>query len=273
MTMAQPALPHAAAARETQALSPAAGPSPLTPPRPLIVRLGKRLRPWINRVIAGASRVPNDPVLNQSLFPWMKALRAAHADIQAEAQRILAHSEAIPPLNEISPDHARIAADGKWRSFFLYGYGYRVEANCERAPRTAALLRNVPGLNSAFFSILAPGAHIPRHQGVTKGLLTGHLGLAIPRLSERCRMQVANVSVNWRLGEFLVFVDSQPHEVWNNTPDTRVVLLLHFARPTRLLGALVSRLFLAGVRRTAFIQEARKNMDAWEDDYRRVEAN
>ncbi len=148
-----------------------------------------------------------------------------------------------------------------------------MEANCERAPRTAALLRTVPGLNSAFFSILAPGAHIPRHQGVTKGLLTATWAWPYPGSRNAAGCRWANVSVNWRLGEFLVFDDSQPHEVWNDTPDTP----RGAADPVRPAdpppGALVSRLFLAGVRRTAFIQEARKNLDAWRDAYRRVEAN
>lgn len=243
-----------------------------TPSRPLSVRVGRKLRPWINRAITHSSRVPNSPVLDADLFRWTRTLSAEWHAIRAEAERVIRHQSAIPPLNEISPDHARIAADGKWRSFFLYGYGYRIDENCARAPATAALIEQVPGLNSAFFSILAPGCHIPRHKGVTKGILTCHLGLRVPARAERCRMRVEDRVVHWREGECLVFDDSQEHEVWNDTDETRVVLLLQFARPLRFPGNAIARLFLEGVRRTAFVQEARRNLGDWETAYRNAEA-
>lgn len=240
------------------------------PARPLAVRLGKRLRPWINDRLAGHSLVPNDPVLDPGLFPWIAGLRSHWREVRAEADRVLRHREAVPPLDAISPDHARIA-DGGWQSFFLHGYGYRVPENCARAPATAALVDSVPGLNSALFSILAPGCHIPRHKGVTKGILTCHLGLRVPRAADRCRMRVGQRTVSWREGECIVFDDSQHHEVWNDTDETRVVLLIQFARPMALPGRLLGRLFLAGVRRTSFVQEARRNLSAWEEAYRRAE--
>jgi aspartyl/asparaginyl beta-hydroxylase (cupin superfamily) len=55
---------------------------------------------------------------------------------------------------------------------------------------TAALVRQIPDLNSAFFSILEPGATIPRHRGVTRGPVTCHLGLIIPDTREKCVMKV-----------------------------------------------------------------------------------
>uniref|UniRef100_B0T930 Aspartyl/Asparaginyl beta-hydroxylase n=1 Tax=Caulobacter sp. (strain K31) TaxID=366602 RepID=B0T930_CAUSK len=252
-------------------------PSPVTdeasanPRRPLIVRIGKKLRPWFNGVIARSSLVPNDPVLDPALFDWTATLTSAWPVIRAEAEGVLRHRDAVPPLHAISPDQARIAGDGQWKSFFLYGFGYRAEGNCQRAPRTAAALQAVPGLNAAFFSILAPGARIPRHKGVSKGLLTFHLGLIVPDAAEQCRMQVEDRTVHWGEGQCLVFDDSQHHEVWNDTDQTRVILLVQFARPARLPGKILSNLFLGAVRRTAFVQEALRNLDAWEDAYRRAE--
>lgn len=234
------------------------------PSRPLTLWIGKKLRPWFNRAIARFSTVPNAPLLDPSWFPWMAELQGDWRRIRAEAERILSERDAVPLLNEISPDHARIAGDQKWRSFFLHGYGYRIAENCARAPQTAAALADVPGLNSAFFSILAPGAHIPRHRGVTKGLITAHLGLIVPAEAELCHMRVADHSAHWRLGEWLVFDDSQHHEVWNATEETRVVLLIQFVRPARFPGSLIAGLFLAGIRRSAFIQDARRNLRAWQ---------
>lgn len=241
------------------------------PPRPWLVRLGKRLRPGFNAAIARSSLAPNDPVLDPAQFPWIAHLEGHWDAIRREAAAVLQNQAAVPPLKDISPDHARIAADGRWRSFFLYGYGYRIDENCDRARVTAALLRAVPGLNSAFFSILAPGAHIPRHKGVTKAILTCHLGLIVPRQRERCRMQVEDQVVHWAPGQALVFDDSQHHEVWNDTDETRVILLVQFARPSRWLGRVLGGLFLGAVRRSGFIQDARKNLQAWDQAYQRAE--
>src|SRR6185295_17979358 len=102
------------------------------------------------------------------------------------------------------------------------------EANCAACPETSRLLARVPGLNSAFFSILTPGAHIPRHRGVTKAILTAHLGLIVPARREACRMQVADRMLHWEEGATLVFDDTYHHEVWNESGEKRVVLLVQF---------------------------------------------
>jgi len=36
----------------------------------------------------------------------------------------------------------------------------------------------------------------------------------------------------WKEGKLLIFDDSYEHEVWNNTPYDRVVLLINFWHPT-----------------------------------------
>jgi len=59
-----------------------------------------------------------------------------------------------------------------------------------------------------------------------------------------------------------VFDDTFPHEVWNETDDLRVVLLIQFRRPVRLPGRLLGAAFLAGVRHSPFVQEARRNLQA-----------
>ncbi len=174
--------------------------------------------------------------------------------------------QASPSLATISPDHRAIAEVGKWRSFFLWGYGYRVDDNADRCPLTTALVERIPGLNSAFFSILAPGTHIPAHRGVSKGLITCHLGLIVPRVGAGdgdVRMRVHDRVVRWAEGETLVFDDTYDHEVWNDTDGTRVVLLIQFERPLRNPGKWIADLFLHVVKRSAFVQEARDNIGRW----------
>ena len=238
------------------------------PNRSFLYRIGKKSRRRIDAMIARSSRVPNTPVLDPALFPWMAGLRAAWPAIAEEAMVAIG---AAPALHDISPDHQRIAPPAQWRAFFLHGYGERFEPNIARCPRTAAAVARVPGLNSAFFSILAPGTHIPEHRGVTKGLITCHLGLRVPQQGS-CRMNVGGETVGWAEGRTLVFDDTYRHEVWNDTGATRIVLLIQFRRPLRLPGSLVADLFLRGIRRSPFVRETRANIDQWEAGMRALEA-
>ena len=251
--------------------APAAGaPMQAEKGRPLIIRYGKHLRGLFDRLIGGSSLVPTDPVLDMRHFPWTALLRDHWQAIRDEAIAVALRGHASPSLATISPDHRSIAEVDKWRSFFLWGYGYRIDDNADRCPRTAALIERIPGLNTAFFSILAPGTHIPQHRGVSKGLITCHLGLIVPRGGPGggpeggdVRMRVGDRTVRWAEGETLVFDDTYSHEVWNETTGTRVVLLIQFRRPLRSPGKWIAALFLGIVKRSAFVQEARANIASW----------
>ncbi len=241
--------------------------------RPLTIRVGKKLRNSINSICTSQSRIPVASILSEKLLPWTSMLGDQWHEIAHEAEQILKFREAIPPLKDISPDHARIAGDGNWRSFFLIGYGYEVAENCARAPLTAALVKQIPDLNSAFFSILAPGAKIPLHRGVTRGLVTCHLGLKVPEDAENCWMNVEDEKVYWENGKWIVFDDSYRHEVENNTEETRIILLIQVKRPMRALGTVLNNATLWGIRRSSFVQDARQNLSDWETVFQKMEKN
>ena len=97
---------------------------------------------------------------------------------------------------------------------------------------------------------------------MTKGLLTCHLGLIVPRDGD-VRMRVDDRIVRWAEGETLLFDDTYDHEVWNDTGGTRVVLLIQVNRPLRQPGRFFADLFLGVIRRSAFLQEARANVHSW----------
>lgn len=234
-----------------------------------VYRRGKRLRHRCNRILARHSLVGNPPVFDNDLFPWVKSLEQHSRTIQQEAASLLNHRHAVPALEEISPDHRYLARDGKWQSFFLWGYGYRIDENCRHCPETAALVDRIPGIKTAMFSIHAPGLYIRPHKGVTKGMLTCHLGLVVPTDHDRCRMRVADSICRWENGKALFFDDTYEHEVWNETDEDRVILLIQFARPLDLVGSFVSNLFLTAVRLSPFIQDGRRNMRRWTAEFDR----
>ena len=231
--------------------------------RKAIIGAGLLLAPLIDRALSRWSLLEDRPVYDPSLFPWVARLEENWATIRDEADQVLGDRSALPPVRTISPDHGRIATDDGWKSFVLWGYGLRSEANCARCPKTAKYLDEIPGLLSAMVSVLDPHCHIPRHIGPTKAIVTAHLGLRIPRQPDRCRMQIADVDHVWQEGRMLLFDDMYEHEVWNDTDERRVVLLLHIARPERFPGSLIRDAFIAAARNSPFIQDVRDNIEAW----------
>ncbi len=230
------------------------------PKRGFAIRLGKRLRKPFDRLIARSSRVPTTPFIDPALFPWSAALEAGWTDMRAELDALGARGGKILPLATVSPDHARVARDGKWKSFVFEAYGYHVAGNRALCPRTAALLDEVPGLVLAMFSIMEPGTHVPLHKGVSKALINGHLGLDVPKGD--CRIEVGGQTRGWENGKLLLLDDTFKHQVWNNTKRNRVVLLMQIRRPVGPLARLIGSAFLAGVRRTGYIQDPRRELGA-----------
>lgn len=231
--------------------------------RKSLFQIGKELRPKIDAIIMRRSLVPNSALIEKSHFAWIPVLERRWPDIRAEALRI--RGEDIPSLGDISFDHGRIAADRRWKSFFLKGYGYRMGSNCDQAPITTALIDKIPGLVTANFSVLEAGGHIPRHWGMTKGMLTYHLALKVPAERERCRMTIEEGDelhvLPWEEGSSFVFDDMFNHEVWNETTDDRYILLIQVKRPCRGVAVLIQNIFLFLVGRSRFVQDIRRNID------------
>ncbi len=236
-----------------------------------VKKVGKQLlRGGFDRLLSHQSRIPDHPVLETALFPWAPKFQERWPEIRRELDRLLDHRDALPSFQDISPDQYRISPDAQWKTFVLYGFGERTALGDELCPRTMEALQQIPRLTTAFFSILAPGKHIPRHRGVTKGLVRCHLALKVPHERQRCVIEVDHVRCTWQEGELLFFDDTYPHEVWNQTPEERVVLFIDFERPLRLLGRWTLKGMLALMCRTAYVRDARRNQRAWEAQYRQL---
>ncbi len=121
-----------------------------------------------------------------------------------------------------------------WSAFYLWKNGEPVAANVERCPSVMRALRNVPlsvvpnRSPSILFSLLKPGAHIPPHNGLVNTRLICHLPLIVPG---RCRFRVGNEVREWVTGRSWVFDDTIEHEAWNDSDQTRVILLFDVWRP------------------------------------------
>ncbi|MEO1669393.1 MAG: aspartyl/asparaginyl beta-hydroxylase domain-containing protein, partial [Cyanobacteria bacterium J06631_2] len=170
-----------------------------------------------------------------------------------------------PRFQDISPDQGKkISQDDLWKTFFLYGYGVKMEQNCNYCPQTTRIIEQIPGMKTAFFSIMLPGKHIPEHRGPYNGVLRCHLPLKVPDAREQCGIRVDQETRHWEEGKTIVFDDSYPHEAWNKTDQIRVVLFLDIMRPMSFPGSLVNRLLISLIRWSPFIRDAHKNQQQWD---------
>lgn len=169
-------------------------------------------------------------VLDAQQFAWTERLEAAWPEIRAEVDALLSSGLWVPSVREVAgveseADRPAVGTGNRWRNFILYHRGQWMDWNCAMCPRTTELVRTIPELNFAFFSILEPGGHIVRHRGPNRGALRYHLGVKIPEPVDSCRIEINGCDHTWSDGETLVFDLTSEHEVWNTSDEPRVLLM------------------------------------------------
>ncbi|MFT3928513.1 MAG: aspartyl/asparaginyl beta-hydroxylase domain-containing protein [Myxococcales bacterium] len=227
------------------------------------MRSGRRVLDKLGEGLAARSAYGDRPVFDAHAFPWVHPLEQHWHDMRAELERVLAFRGRIPNFQDISPDQAHLTQGHAWKTFFLHAYGYRSEVNCRRCPRTAQLVETIPGMKTAFFSILGPRTHVPAHRGPYKGLLRYHLGLVVPH-PERCRLRVDQHLLQWEEGKSLMFDDTYEHEVWNDSAQDRVVLFVDVLRPLPHPWHAINQALVGAVSLSPFVQDAVQRFRAFE---------
>ncbi|MEO0457758.1 MAG: aspartyl/asparaginyl beta-hydroxylase domain-containing protein [Cyanobacteria bacterium P01_A01_bin.114] len=235
--------------------------SPQTPLHPIFdSERYRKIEAWLGE----QSKVGNAPFFTIEQFPWAAQLEQNWQVIRKELDQVLQQVEALPSFQDIMPRQQRISPDSKWKTYFFCAFGFVATANCQQCPQTWALLQQIPGLQAAFFSILAPGKHIPEHRGKHKGLIRYHLGLRVPEPVGGCRIRVGDEIRHWAEGESLIFDDTFYHEAWNETEDYRVVLFLDIARPFGWPLSWVNGAVNQLSRFSPLVKQAKENHQQWE---------
>jgi aspartate beta-hydroxylase len=182
------------------------------------------------------------PFFEREDFAWIAQLEAATDVIRDELLALLREdAPGFRPYVQLPPGHPQAEAWAKvnnapdWSAFHLWRHGQVVAANAARCPRTMAVLESLPLMRIAqhapevVLSVLRPGAHIPPHYGSVNGRLIVHLPLIVP---PNCgALCAAGELREWQEGRCLIFDDSFVHEAWNNSDQTRVVMLLDIWNP------------------------------------------
>jgi ornithine lipid ester-linked acyl 2-hydroxylase len=226
--------------------------------------IGARLLHATERLVVRSSLVPTTPFLDPDTFGWVKGVEAEFDAIRSELDHVLDRLGDLPNFQDISADQASITDDDRWKTFFFFGYGFRSDANCERCPRTAAVLESIPGVTTAFFSILSPGKDIGTHRGPWRGVLRYHLALRVPQPESEAGIEVGGEVARWEEGRSLVFDDGYEHRAWNGTGGLRVVLFVDFVRPLRPPVSGLNRALIWGIGHSPYVRDARNRHEAWE---------
>jgi beta-hydroxylase len=225
---------------------------------------GAKVLQGLERWITSASLVPTTPFIGTDGFDWVRTLEDGWRVIRAELDEVLRYREDLPNFQDISVDQASITDDDLWKTFFFFGYGFKSDVNCARCPETTRLLEAVPGMTTAFFSILGPHKHIPPHRGPWKGVLRYHLALLVPEPASSCGISVGGEVAHWTEGGSLLFDDSYEHSAWNDTDGTRVVLFMDVIRPLRPPVSALNKAVIKAVAHSPFIKDAKDKHQAWE---------
>ncbi len=159
----------------------------------------------------------------------------------------------------------------------MFKSGKFVEGNCRLAPRTADLIRRLPGIYTAFFSVLEPHQKLQPHFGYYKGFLRYHMGVLVPKNNAdgKCWIRInADRADNatrdtsliekgerycWKNGEGVVFDDTYLHEAANDSDEVRVVLWFDFRRKLPWHLDLFNRFCLFVVHNEPSVKRIRRN--------------
>jgi len=200
-------------------------------------------------------------------FPEGKILKENWKVIREELETVLQNIENIPKFHEVDNLQRFISDkdDKAWRTFIIKGFNEWLDHNCEQVPKTTELLRQLPRVSMAMFSILEGGKHIPPHIGFFKSVLRYHLGLIVPE--GECFILVGGEKYSWKEGEDVLFDDTYKHEVWNKTDSRRVVLFIDVLREKGLPKPMIAlnKWMFSILRNSKKLQKAAKNAEVMTD--------
>ncbi len=173
-------------ARRRQALSMQAvrrrRTSPVGAGRRVTIAVGERILAPIERFIGRRSLVGDATFFPLERFPWVEHIEDNWTVIREEVERAARGPRRARRTSRTSPrTRSRSPTTTAGRRSSSTATASRPSSACEMCPRTAALMREIPGMTTAMFSILSPRKHILDHRGPYKGVLRYHLGLIVPR--------------------------------------------------------------------------------------------
>src|SRR5690606_32047000 len=123
------------------------------------------------------SKVPTTPRVSKEYFPELKIIEDNWETIRDEALALYTGGQ-ITAKEDLPA--SSFYKDNRWTSFYLKLYDNRIPSAWELAPKTMAILDQVPSLNLALFAVLMPGKRLNKHHDPFAYTLRYSLGLSTP---------------------------------------------------------------------------------------------
>ena len=179
-------------------------------------------------------------------FPELAPIKDNWQEIRDEAVAIMEQGCFDQTIKADSPAYYDIG----FRTFFKYGwskfyvkwYGYTHDSAKQLCPRTVEVLKNIPQVNGAMFTLLPAGSKLTRHSDPMACSLRYHLGLATPN-SDKCYINIDEQFYSWRDGDALLFDETYLHYAKNDTESDRLILMCDIERPTNFIGGFVNSIY------------------------------
>ena len=179
------------------------------------------------------------PIMDLNDFPELSLATENWEVIRDEAVALLAGSQ----FEQTTREGADSSYDIGFRTFFKYGwskfyctwYGYTHESAKQLCPKTVEIVKQMPSVNGAMFTLLPPGSKLTRHCDPIGCSIRYHLGLSTPN-DDDCFINIDGTTHSWRDGEALLFDETYLHYAKNKTEQPRLILMFDVERPMGVLG-------------------------------------
>ncbi|HEY0975375.1 MAG TPA: aspartyl/asparaginyl beta-hydroxylase domain-containing protein [Solimonas sp.] len=176
------------------------------------------------------SRVPTRARLPVSALPGLQLLQDNWQTIRDEALALYGSGQ-IAIRGDLPA--SSFYRDNRWKSFYLKIYDNDLPSAWALAPKTRALIEQVPNMNLALFAVLMPGKRLTQHHDPFAFTLRYSLGLSTPN-SPQCGLMVNGEAYTWRDGDGIVFDETYLHSAYNDTEVPRIILMTDVDRPLHI---------------------------------------
>lgn len=181
-------------------------------------------------------------------YPHFQELESNYEEIRRECEHLLSYDNKLHDVEGMAGQQTIGGIhQARWKSF-MFKAGSFIDENCNLCPETARMLKKIPGIKQAFFSIVYPNQYIKPHRGYYYGFLRYHLGVIIPENNQnnRCWLRIHDDPQDnknydkttigkgrkyyWKNGEGIIFNDNYLHDASNESDEIRVVLWIDVVR-------------------------------------------
>ncbi|MGW2253238.1 aspartyl/asparaginyl beta-hydroxylase domain-containing protein [Kitasatospora sp. NPDC001660] len=182
------------------------------------------------------------------IFPEARELEKDFSRIKAEVDELI-RLRRPQKYSEVEPERAaEVSKD--WKVYYgsLMG-AINPEAMYVIPTITSFAARN-PRVVSTVVSILDPKVTLKAHVGTNGGFLRYHLTLKAPEVNAPY-IRVDQEKYTWKEGESIILDDTFDHEVYNESDEQRVVLIVDIFRPMNRIADAVNRMHTWSRRKAA----------------------